>query len=269
MDIVPVSCRPFLLSLVLMLSACGSHTAGPVWGQDATLTPWSARLESALLAAATDPFTWLPAAAAGAVQIGGLDDEIAEWANEKTPIFGGRQAADEASDLLRATSLGIYVVAGLAAPVSAAEDPVRTKAKGFAVGAAATAVTAGAVRGLKEATDRERPLGQDDDSFPSGHASLAAVGARLTRDTLRYYELPPSARMATDAGLAGLAMMTGWGRVEAGEHHPADVLAAAELGNFVAVFATEAFLRGSARSVPSLNMAPAGDGWAVQATFAF
>ena len=70
--VFPVVCRSFLLSLVLVLSACGSHRAGSVWGEDATLAPGRTRLESALLTAATDPFTWMPAAGAAAMQIGDL-----------------------------------------------------------------------------------------------------------------------------------------------------------------------------------------------------
>jgi hypothetical protein len=39
-----------------------------------------------------------------------------------------------------------------------------------------------------------------------------------------------------------LAMSVGWARVEAGRHHPADVLAGMALGHFMAVFIHDAFL---------------------------
>lgn len=144
-----------------------------------------------------------------------------------------------------------------------------TKAKGFAVGAAAVAATAGTTALFKEITGRNRPLGQDDDSFPSGHASLASVSARLTHETLRYYDLPRGACIAADAGLAGLSLTTGWARVEAGEHHPADVLAGAALGNFLAVFATEAFLRPNLGESVALHAAPYRDGMDFHVSIAY
>ena len=256
------------LLLTLNLSACGLDGAGPGWGADATLSPGWSRLGKAALTAATDPFTLGPVAGAAAVQIGGLDDEIADWANEETPVFGDRETAEEASGWLRAATVAAYLGSGLSAPTGTVDAPLRAKASGFAVGAGAIAGTALAVGTLKEVTDRERPLGQDDASFPSGHAATAAVSARLAHDALEYHELSPAASVAADAGLAGLAFMTGWARIEAGEHHPADVLAGAALGNFMAVFATEAFLPDPVGEVVSLNVEPVGDGWAFRVGFA-
>lgn len=244
--------------LLLSLAACGT-TERPYWGADATATPGWERLGAAALTAATDPFTWLPAAAAAGLQIGGADDDIADWANEETPIFGARDTADDASDWLRVGSYAVYGAAGLAAP--APEDCWLTaKAKGFAVGGGALLATWGATEGFKVATGRERPVGRDDDSFPSNHASMTAASARLARETLGTYQLSPLARLGSDLGLAGLALATGWARVEAGAHHPADVLAGMALGNFLAVFASEAFLAPVTDERLQLGVAPHGDG---------
>jgi membrane-associated phospholipid phosphatase len=199
------------------------------------------------------------------LQIGDADKEIAEWANEKTPLFRSRDTAEDASDWLRAASLGVYVATGLFAPTPE-DDGLVTKAKGFAVGGTAILATTGATELLKDLTDRTRPLGQDDDSFPSNHASTASVGARLAHNTLGYYGLPESARLGSDIGLAGLAVMTGWARVEAGEHHPADVLAGMALGNFLAVFATNAFLAPAAGEGVQLRALPYRDGVAFRLT---
>jgi membrane-associated phospholipid phosphatase len=250
------------------LAACASEPGAPHWGADATAAPGWSRIADAALKAALDPFTWVPAVGAAALQIEDLDDEIADWANDETPLFGSRETASDVSDALRAASVAIYVGTGLAAPAPR-EDWLGTKAKGFAVGAAALATTFGATTLLKEATARDRPLNQDSDSFPSGHASLASVSARLTHETLQYYELPRGGRIAADAGLAGLALMTGWARVEAGEHHPADALAGAALGNVIAVFATEAFLRPALDDSVSLRAAPYGDGMQFRLSVAY
>jgi PAP2 superfamily len=228
--------------LAFALGACTTGTDESSWGSDATIAPGWNRIGRAAVEAATDPFTWAPAVSAAALQIGSLDTEVADWANEQTPVFGSRDTASDASDWLRGASVAIYVGAGLGAPVPD-RDWLSAKATGLAVGAAAMATTIGVTDLAKELSDRERPLGQDDESFPSGHASLTAVSARLASETLDYYDMPRGTRIAADAGLAGLVLTTAWARVEAGEHHPADVLAGAALGNFLAVFATEAFLR--------------------------
>jgi membrane-associated phospholipid phosphatase len=260
--------RAALVTLLFALSACAAQPSGAGWGEGADFTPGWQRLGQAALTAATDPFTWAPAVGAAALQIGGADRDIADWANDHTPVFGSRNAASDASDWLRLASLGLYVGTGLAAPTGASGDPVFDKAKGFAVGVAALAATAASTEALKRVVARERPQGSGDDSFPSGHMALTATAARLTHQTLGYYGLTPGERIATDTGLAGLALMTGWARVESGEHHPADVLAGAALGNFFAVFATEAFLRPAGVRGVALGVSPSADGMMLQASFA-
>ncbi|HEY9549105.1 MAG TPA: phosphatase PAP2 family protein, partial [Kiloniellaceae bacterium] len=69
--------------------------------------------------------------------------------------------------------------------------------------------------------------------------------------------------------LAGLAVMTGWARVEAGAHHPADVLAGLALGNFLAVFASEAFLAPATGERLQMGVAPQGDGVLLRLSLAF
>ena len=254
--------------LAFALGACATGTDRPIWGADATIAPGWDRLGRAALTAATDPFTWAPAIGAAALQIGEADHDIADWANEEAPIFGSRETASNASDWLRGASVAIYVGTGLGTPAPGG-DWLSAKAKGFAVGGAAMGTTIGLTDLAKELSDRERPLGQDDDSFPSGHASLTSVSARLTSETLRYYDMSRGARIAANAGLAGLALTTGWARVEAGEHHPADVLAGAALGNFLAVFATEAFLRGTLDESATLRATAHRDGAEIGMAIAF
>lgn len=255
--------RPFLaiapaLSLALSLAAC-TATQGPYWGADATATPGWQRLGEAVLTAAADPFTWAPAALAAGLQIGGADDDIADWANEETPLFDSRDTADDASDWLRIGSYAIYGAAGLAAPAPEGAW-LSAKAKGFAVGGGVLLATWGATEGLKAASGRERPVGRSDDSFPSNHASLTAASVRLAREALTRTDLPPAARLGSDLGLAGLVLVTGWARVEAGAHHPADVLAGMALGNFLAAFASEAFLAPATENRLHLGVASDGDG---------
>lgn len=254
--------------LACALDGCATGTGGSFWGAEATFAPGWQRLGRAAATAAADPFTWAPAVGAAALQIGEADNDIADWANKETPIFGSRETASDASDWLRGASVAVYVGTGLGAPAPRGEW-LSAKAKGLAVGTAAIGATSGLTALVKEASDRERPLGQDDDSFPSGHASLASVSARLTSETLRYYDMPDGARIAADAGLAALALTTAWARVEAGKHHPADVLAGAALGNFLAVFATEAFLRDTLGESAAFHLTAHGGGMQLGMAIAF
>lgn len=258
-----------LCLLALPPGACAAPQAGASWGDGATVTPGWRRLGDAALKAITDPFTWAPALGAAALQIGNLDNRIARWANRHNPVFGSRAAAADASDMLDEANVAIYLGAGLAAPVSESDNWVWTKAKGFAVGAAAIFAASGTTAGLKILSQRQRPVGRGKYSFPSGHATLAGVTDRLSYETLRYYNLSPTARIVSDTGLTSLALMTGWARVEAGKHHPADVLAGAAVGNFFAVFANEAFLRPKLGNNVAINIGPDRDGWDIYFSYAF
>lgn len=229
--------------------ACGAlagcATVGPDepgWGRDARAAPGWARVRDAAVNAARSPFTWAPVIGAIALQFGDLDDDIAEEAMDNTPIFGSTSGADDASDVLRGASWVFYATTGLLAPRVDDAPARQAKLKGFGVGAAAIGVTQVLTAGLKSGTDRERPNDRDDNSFPSGHASAAAVALRLTQRNLEYFDLAPNARRTLNAGFGAIGAMTGWARVEAGEHHLSDVLVGGALGNFLGMFVSDAFL---------------------------
>lgn len=236
----------FVLTGVMACLAAGcGHTrpSGGAWGEDATLSPGWAAVKRAAAEAAADPYTWAPAAAAAALQIDDADRDLAADIRREKPLFGSAAAAADASDWLRLGAVGLFAGLGLGAP--SPEDPARrreTKARGLGAGGAALGVTLAATDGLKSVTGRTRPNGSDDRSLPSGHASVTAAASRLSAETLDYYALSDGARTAADAGLAALTGVTGWARIEAGEHYPSDVLLGAALGNFVAKFITRAFV---------------------------
>ncbi len=96
--------------------------------------------------------------------------------------------------------------------------------------------------GLKSLVSRERPNGRDDRSFPSGHASGASVSTSLAIANLDYLPVSDFMNTGLRMGLYGVAGATALARVEAGEHHLADVLAGYALGHFVAAFMQKAFL---------------------------
>lgn len=170
--------------------------------------------------------------------IGDLDDDLSEWAADNTPLFGG-DAAD-ISDGLKRASTGAYAVTALIAP--SGDHWVVNKVRGVAVGIAAIGATRLLTDAVKQASSRERPNEEDEQSFPSGHASSAAVHTTLAIQNLDYVDMPVWARRGTRVTLHALAGATGWARVEGERHHVSDVLVGFALGHFIGRFMHETFL---------------------------
>jgi len=79
----------------------------------------------------------------------------------------------------------------------------------------------GATYALKAMISEERPNGEDDDSFPSGHTSVAFQGAAFIH---RRYGL----KWAVPAYVG--AAYVGWRRVDTDNHYTKDVVAGAAIG---------------------------------------
>ena len=107
------------------------------------------------------------------------------------------------------------------------------------------ATNAVATYGLKKAIDKDRPDHSDDDSFPSGHTSIAFQGASFIHK--RYgleYSIP---------AYVG-ATFVGYSRIEADKQHTSDVLAGAALGVASSMFLTKSYHNDEL--VISANLAP-------------
>ena len=230
----------FLLGLG---GCCRALPEGRRWGQDVKLWPGGERLKVAAKNALLDPGTWVPAAGALLFQIDSWDRNLTRWAAKKQPIFGSRQAADDASKYLVDALIGAYVITGLATP--SGDKPGEwawNKVKAFSVGAGAVALTAWSTEGLKNTVRRPRPDGTSNRSFPSSTASLAAVYGSLASQNLNYLDLPPWARVGLQGGLATLISGASWARLEGKFHDPSDVLVGAALGNVIGRFLNDAFI---------------------------
>ena len=232
-------------SLVMMLmlgvaaaSGCATSerglTARDYW-------PSGARWKQAAKNAVKSPGTWIPLIGVGVVSIDHWDQHISEWAVENTPVFGSTENASDASDYLR-TSTTVAMV-GTALAVPNADGPWERKPERLILEVGAVQLNNIATSILKSVTDRERPDGADDQSFPSGHASQASVHATLAcRNVDQIPGLSKGWRTTFKTSFRVLAAGTAWARVEAGKHYPSDVLFGSALGNFVAVFVYDAFL---------------------------
>jgi hypothetical protein len=252
--------RSAIVLCALLLSGCATLPDGTGWGEQATLTPGWDRVRESAVGAAKDPWTWVPLLGAAAFQIDDFDRRTADWARERTPVFGSQNSAEQWSDDLRSASSVAHYVTILATP--GGDRPgewLINKVKGTLVGVAAVSATGQITNYMKEEFDRERPNGADGESFPSGHTSSSAVHTRLASRNLQSIEMSDATRTTFDVGLHALTIGTSWARIEAGWHYPADTLFSMALGNFIASFINDAFM-GLPESQPAVALQVGDEG---------
>jgi membrane-associated phospholipid phosphatase len=251
-----------VLLMALALAGCATIGGqGARAGDPGRHAVWD-RVRSSAVEAARDPWVWGPLAGAAAFQVNSFDRRVSNWAREQTPLFGSQQSAERWSNDLRSAA-GVAELAAAAWNLHASDASVSEGARDLAVDLAAVGTTSLVTLGLKNATGRERPNAVSDTSFPSGHASNAAVMTRLAALHLESIDMAPAARRTLDVGLAGLSIGTAWARVEAGWHYPSDVLAGMALGNYLASFFRRAW-PGAQEGAPTLSLTLLSDGGIVQ-----
>ena len=243
------------------LAGCATLPDGSRWGDHADFTPGWQRVGEAAVTAVTSPSVWIPLAGTAVMQIDHWDQHMSDWAIDHTPLFGSPTSADDASDALEAVACAGFAASVLGTPGGeGGADWVFAKAKGGLVGASAIAATGLTSAGLQAAFSRERPNGTGDDSFPSDHASTAAVCDRLASRNLDAIPMNNVMRTALQIGTEGVTIATGWARVEAGAHYPSDVLFGMALGNFFGIMFDDAFMGDSESPRLALSIAPGPDG---------
>lgn len=127
---------------------------------------------------------------------------------------------DNASDVL---AVGVPLAAAV---LSVAHDD----ASGLLQLTKSEALTLLSVEVLKRTTNKTRPNGRDDRSFPSGHTAVAFAAAQ-------YMQMRGGWRYGVPAYLAAAA--TGYSRVQAKEHYWRDVLAGAAIGIATSYYFTD------------------------------
>jgi membrane-associated phospholipid phosphatase len=262
--------RLTLIGALGLSAGCGTLHNGKGWGEEAIWPVQWQRIPTAARNALFDPMTWVPAAGALVFAIDDFDEETARWAAREQPVFRSRETALDLSDHLRdALDYEIYATLLL---TGSGDDPLDwtfAKAKGFAVEYGGLRLNRAVYGQLKHLTDRERPDGSDKESFPSGHASMAFAGARLSNRNLDSIQMTPWARNSLKAANVLMASSVAWARVEAGVHFPSDVLAGAALGNFITTFIHDAFLNLPEESSLGFFIEPSPSGLAAALSFEF
>ncbi|MDA8101040.1 MAG: phosphatase PAP2 family protein, partial [Nitrospiraceae bacterium] len=204
-------------------AACGTLPNGRGWGQDATIAPGWGRVGEAAWNALSAPETWAPAAGALAFRINHADRNVSEWAAKSTPVYGSQMKAAHMSDNLLKASGVLWAASGIATPGGPeAGEWIENKTKGFLVETVGGISMRETVAYLKNATDRTRPNGRDQASFPSGHSSGAAVFATMTSKNIDTLGWSDGEVAAARIGLGAMTAATAWARVEANQHYPSD-----------------------------------------------
>jgi hypothetical protein len=251
-----------LVLLGLLPSGCATMRGGQGWGRNA-IHPFDwQRIPEAARRAALDPATWAPAASALVMSIDDFDQRASDWAVKHHPLFGNGEAARDMSDRLREALLAETYVTGLLTP--SGDDPgswTMAKIKGGLVEGAGLWAVNGVTNEFKDLAGRERPDGQSNRSFPSGHTSMAFAGARLSNRNLDAMNMNGAVRNTLKTVNLAAAATVGWARVEGQKHYPADVLAGAALGNFLTLFIHDAFIGIPQEDLPvDLRVEPSPEG---------
>jgi membrane-associated phospholipid phosphatase len=240
--------------------ACLLILSGALFDVQGAARPLGESVRHAAGKAALDPATWIPLAAAGIVFLSGKDAEISQWASDNTPVFGSRERASEASDLLAGSAAATALIAAAAVPPSRP-----AKEKELLSVAAASGLTVALTESLKLISHRPRPDNSGDNSFPSGHTSFASANAYSADHILQEMDTRGAPRFLLSAVPPALAAGTGWARVEAKKHYLTDVLAGAALGCFAAAFVSD--LADELFPDTGLTVAPAAGGISVVLAF--
>ncbi|HNS19427.1 MAG TPA: phosphatase PAP2 family protein [Sedimentisphaerales bacterium] len=231
------------VSVLLFVVGCGALDGGRGWGEDALWPVDLPRVGRAARDALFDRATLAPLAGAAVFAIDDFDNRASDWAVKHTPIFGSTNDARDASDCLKDVLLAEAVVTAVLTPSGdTSGEWLCAKLKGGVVEIGAVAATYSATDLVKDLTDRQRPDRSGDNSFPSAHASASAACATLGNRNLDHLDFLGGARPVLEVVNAVLVTSVGWARVEAGRHHPSDVLVGMALGHFVAAFIHDGFL---------------------------
>lgn len=229
---------PNLILLLALLSVGGCISPGAEWGDAATLGPGWDHVKQSATTAVKSPHIWVPLAGAALFSIGNFDEDTLDWALRHHPLSSDRQDAVDLSDDLKGLLKLNYLLTALTVP----SDSYSSRAKGLAGGLVAIELNRGISNGLKSITDRKRPDIDENNSFPSLHASEASIAATLAARNIDYFEISKPAKIAWQVSSYTVAGVTAWARIEGNRHYPSDVLFGYALGHFLGAFFNDAFI---------------------------
>lgn len=251
-----------------IVTGCGTLNNGGGWGQDALNPIELKKIPHAAWKALIDPYTFIPAAGALVFGLSKWDKKVSHWAVEHTPIFGSTHNASDDRWFFEVTLYTEAFITALATPSgNDSNDWIGSKIKGMVVEGAAEALTLGMTSLLQNTTDRKRPNGSSEDSFPSAEAATSFSAVTLSNRNLDSIKMPKEIRTSIKIANVLLGTTVAWARVEAGAHYPSDVLAGAALGNFLSAVVHDSFMNLPKEKSYSFSIFPLRRGAMAQMSF--
>lgn len=228
-----------LLLTILLVSGC-TTTNRPSLGEAVTTNPGWSKLKQSGKQAFRDPNVWATLLTAVLLQIDDLDQEISDQLSEDTPVFGSNQKASDGSDDFRSLTKIAYVSTALLVPgPEGAGEWFSTKARLLGSEWVTVETAQLFASEIKDLSQRERPNHRNNQSFPSSHVAVASTQAQMANLNVEYLTIGESSKQALNITFDSFSALTAWGRVEAGEHYPSDVLAGWALGHFMSYLARQ------------------------------
>jgi len=220
-----------------------SHQEIKPWGSNTTFSPGWEHVKRSAKESVLDSETWVPLVCAATFGLTTLDEKVADYALDNSPLFGDRyNAVKKSNDLFESSKIALLFSSLATAGAESTEDSVRWKFNALTAQSMAIGMNNFVTAKSKIFTKRTPPNQLGSDSLTSRHASGAFLYSGLTRRHMRYITTRSGWHKSTDIGMIGLASLTAWGRVEGGLHYPSDVFVGAALGNFFANFVYRAFI---------------------------
>jgi hypothetical protein len=178
----------------------------------------------------------------GAVVIAaaGWDHDISDWAVKEKPIYGSRNAAKNASDVLCSYAHIGMIVTSLAVP-GKNEEWLFSMSKRIIWEHVGVFAAANLINPIRRNINRDRPHGGKS-SFPSWHATKTASYVGMANRNVSLAKFSTPFFYSAQFILTSISAGTAWAEVESMEHYPTDVLFGVALGNFIAVLVHDAFL---------------------------
>lgn len=228
------------LILLFISSSCSVFKKQGSWGKNAFWPLKKERIIEAFKKNISSPHVWLPLGLASTLQIGKFDENLSSWASKEKIIHHDQKSTSDFSDGFNDVLLYEMYLSSLLTPSldenNSLADYALSKTKGILVVTTASRTSRYTRKQMAQTFRRERPNQENNQSFPSGHATNASSRNKLISKNLESINMNSSIKTGINTLNTTMAVGTMWARVEGKRHYGSDVLVGYALGSFLSGF---------------------------------